>query len=388
MEKNLEKIRNIGLVAHSGAGKTSLGEALLFTTKTIDRLGRVDDGTSVLDFEPEEVKRNLTISTAFHHYDWKKHRVFFADTPGDENFIADAFSCLQVLDGIILVVDAVDGVKVQTERVWQLADRYEIPCLIFINKLDRERADFAKTLESIRKLLKARALPLTIPLGGGETLSGVASVLDQKAYAYPEGGHGLGKETALPQELGAEIKAYRDTLIESIAETDDTLVEKYLDGQELTPEELVHGLRQAVLQRTLVPVYCGSAAKNIGVDLLLEAINADLPSPLDRGAKKGQDPKTREEKLREPSAETPFSALAFKTMADPYAGRLTIFRIFSGTLTADSGFYNVGHGVKERFGQLFMLEGKGQKPIPVGNPGEISGGIQTERNRHRRHPGR
>jgi elongation factor G len=371
MEKNLEKIRNIGLVAHSGAGKTSLGEALLFTAKATDRLGRVDDGTSVLDFEAEEVKRNLTISTAFHHYDWKKHRVFFADTPGDDNFISDTFSCLQVLDGIILVVDAVDGVKVQTERVWQLANRYEIPCLIFINKLDRERSDFAKTLDSIRKLLKAKALPLTLPIGGGETLRGVVSVLDQKAYTYSEGGNGLGKETLLPKELEEEVKSYRDNLIESIAETDDRLVEKYLDGQELTSEELVHGLRKAVLERNFVPVFCGSALKNLGVDLLLEAINANLPSPLDRGAQKGQDPKTQEEKLREPSVDAPFSALAFKTMADPYAGRLTILRIFSGTLNADSGFYNVTRGVKERFGQLYLLEGKTQKPIPVGHPGEI-----------------
>ena len=331
----------------------------------------MDDGTSVLDFEPEEVKRNLTISTAFHHYDWKKHRVFFADTPGDDNFISDTFSCLQVLDGIILVVDAVDGVKVQTERVWQLANRYEIPCLIFINKLDRERSDFAKTLDSIRKLLKAKALPLTLPIGGGETLRGVVSVLDQKAYTYSEGGNGLGKETVLPKELEEEVKSYRDNLIESIAETDDRLVEKYLDGQELTSEELVHGLRKAVLERNFVPVFCGSALKNLGVDLLLEAINANLPSPLDRGAQKGQDPKTKEEKLREPSVDAPFSALAFKTMADPYAGRLTILRIFSGTLNADSGFYNVTRGVKERFGQLYLLEGKTQKPIPVGHPGEI-----------------
>ena len=371
MEKNLEKIRNIGLVAHSGAGKTSLGEALLFTTKATDRLGRVDDGTSVLDFEAEEVKRNLTISTAFHHYDWKKHRVIFADTPGDDNFISDTFSCLQVLDGIILVVDAVDGVKVQTERVWQLASRYEIPCLIFINKLDRERSDFAKTLDSIRRLLKAKALPLTLPIGGGETLKGVVSVLDQKAYTYGEGSNGLGKETVLPKELEVEVKAYRDNLIESIAETDDHLVEKYLDGQELTSEELVHGLRKAVLGRNFVPVFCGSALKSLGVDFLLEAINANLPSPLDRGAHKGQDPKTKEEKLREPAVEAPFSALAFKTMADPYAGRLTILRIFSGTLNADSGFYNVTRGVKERFGQLYLLEGKTQKPIPVGHPGEI-----------------
>ncbi len=188
MEKNLEKVRNLGLVAHSGAGKTSLGEAPLFITKTTDRLGRVDDGTSVLDFEPEEIKRTLTISTAFHHYDWKKHRVFFADTPGDDNFIADTFACLQVLDGLVLVVDAMDGVKVQTERVWHLADQYGIPRLIFINKLDRERADFPRPWTPFRPYSKPRPVPLTLPIGGGETLSGLVSLLDQKAYGYHDGG--------------------------------------------------------------------------------------------------------------------------------------------------------------------------------------------------------
>jgi elongation factor G len=369
MEKNLEKVRNLGLVAHSGAGKTSLGEAALFISKTTDRLGRVDDGTSVLDFEPEEIKRTLTISTAFHHYDWKKHRVFFADTPGDDNFISDTFACLQVLDGLVLVVDAVDGVKVQTERVWNLADQYEIPRLIFINKLDRERADFSKTLDSIQKIFKTKALPLTLPIGGGETFSGLVSVLEQKAYGYKDGG--VGKEQPLPADMAEEVKSFREQLIESIAETDDALVEKYLEGQELTPEEIVQGLRQAVLRRLFVPVLCGSALKLMGVDLLLEAVNANLPSPLDRGPRRGTDPKTKGEKLREPNADAPFAALTFKTMADPYAGRLTIFRIFSGILTADSGFYNATRGVKERFGQLFLLEGKGQKPIEAGHPGEI-----------------
>ncbi|MFH0788330.1 MAG: elongation factor G [Pseudomonadota bacterium] len=370
MEKNLEKTRTIGLVAHSGAGKTSLGEAILFTTKTIDRLGRVDDGTSVLDFEPEELKRHLTINTSFHHYDWKKHQVFLADTPGDENFIADTFACLQVLDGLVVVVDAIDGVKVQTERIWQAAEQIGLPCLIFINKLDRERADFQKTLTSIQTLLKTRAVPMTLPIGAGETLKGVVSLLNNKAFEY-SGSQGEGKEISPPPEMAEEIQSYRDNLIEHLAEADDALIEKFLDGQQLSPEELAQGLRKGVLQRSFTPVFCGSALKNIGIDFLLEAINAALPSPLDRSSQKGQDPKTKEEKVKEPSVEAPFSALAFKTLADPYAGRLTIFRIYSGQITADSGFFNVNKGVRERFGQLFALEGKAQKPIPAGYSGNI-----------------
>ena len=370
MEKNLEKVRTIGLVAHSGAGKTSLGEAVLFTTKTIDRLGKVDDGSSVLDFEPEELKRHLTINTSFHHYNWKKHRVFFADTPGDENFIADTFSCLQVLDGLVVVVDAVDGVKVQTERIWQAAEQYGIPRLIFINKLDRERADFQKTLTSIQTLLRIKAVPFTLPIGMGETLKGVVSLLNNKAFEYA-GIQGEGKEVPLPSEMSDEIRTYRESLVEHLAEGDDALIEKFLEGQELSPEELALGLRKGVLRGGLFPVFCGSALKNMGVDLLLEAINSALPSPLDCGPRIGQDPKTKAEKKKEPIIETPFAALAFKTLADPYAGRLTIFRVFSGEITADSGFYNVNKGVKERFGQLFALEGKTQKPIPAGYPGNI-----------------
>jgi elongation factor G len=370
MEKNLEKIRTIGLMAHSGAGKTSLGEAILFTTKTVDRLGKVDDGTSVLDFEPEELKRHLTINTSFYHYNWKKHEVFFADTPGDENFIADAFACLQVLDGLVVVVDAIDGVKVQTERLWEAAERYGIPCLVFINKLDRERADFQKTLASIQNILKTRAVPLTLPIGAGENLKGMVSLLNNKAFEY-SGLQGEGKEIPIPADMADEIQSARENMIEHLAEADDTLLEKFLDGQELTAEELALGMRKGVLQRTYTPVFCGAALKNIGTDLLLEAINATLPSPLDRGPRKGINPKTKEEIQREPSLKTPFSALTFKTLADPYAGRLSIFRIFSGEVTADSGFYNVNKGAKERFGQLFQLEGKGQKPIPAGYPGSI-----------------
>jgi elongation factor G len=369
MEKNLEKIRTIGLVAHSGAGKTSLGEAILFTTKTIDRLGKVDDGTSVLDFEPEELKRHLTINTSFYHYNWKKHEVFFADTPGDENFIADAFACLQVLDGLVVVVDAIDGVKVQTERLWEAAERYGIPCLIYINKLDRERADFQKTLTSIQNILKTRAVPLTLPIGAGETLNGMVSLLNNKAFEY-SGTQGEGKEIPLPADMADEIQSARENLIEHLAEADDTLLEKFLEGQDLTADELAMGMRKGVLQRSYTPVFCGSALKNLGTDLLLEAINAALPSPLDRGPRTGLKPKTNEEISREPS-QSSFAALTFKTLADPYAGRLSIFRVFSGEITADSGFYNVNKGARERFGQLFQLEGKGQKPIPAGFPGSI-----------------
>lgn len=256
MEKNLEKVRTIGLVAHSGAGKTSLGEAVLFITKTIDRLGRVDDGSSVLDFEPEELKRHLTINTSFHHYNWKKHKVFFADTPGDENFIADTFSCLQVLDGLVVVVDAVDGVKVQTERIWQAAEQYGIPRLIFINKLDRERADFQKTLTSIQTLLRIKAVPFTLPIGMGESLKGTVSLLNNKAFEYA-GIQGEGKEVPLPSEMTDEIRTYRENLVEHLAEGDDALIEKFLEGQELSPEELALGLRKGVLRCGLFPVFCG-----------------------------------------------------------------------------------------------------------------------------------
>jgi elongation factor G len=370
MDKNLDKTRTIGLVAHSGAGKTSLGEAILYTGKATDRLGRVDDNTSVLDFEAEELKRHLTINTSFHHYEWKKHKVFLADTPGDENFIADTFASLQVLDGLVIVVDAVDGVKVQTERIWQAAESLRIPCLIVVNKLDRERADFQKTLDSIVNLLATRPVPLTLPLGQGETFKGVVSLLHHKAFEYAHG-QGEGKEVPIPPEMADEVQLQREKLIEFLAEGDDALIEKYLDGQELTLEELALGLRKGVLHRLFTPVFCISALKNIGIDLLLNAINAALPSPLDRGPKMGQDPKTKQEKIKEPSLETPFSALAFKTIADPYAGRLTIFRVFSGEITPDSGFYNVNKGIKERFGQLFLLEGKTQKPISLGIPGNI-----------------
>jgi elongation factor G len=370
MEKNLEKTRTIGLVAHSGAGKTSLGEAMLFITKTTDRLGRVDDGTSVLDYEQEELKRHLTINTSFHHYEWKKHKVFFADTPGDENFIADTFACLQVLDGLVVVVDAIDGVKFQTERLWQAAEQYNIPCLIFINKLDRERADFQQALNSIQNLLRTRAVLMTLPIGSGETFKGVVSLLKEKAFEYGAAG-GEGKEVPIPADMTDDVKSARESLIEHLAEADDALIEKFLDGQALSAEELNLGFRKGVLNRTFTPVYCGAALKSLGIDQLLEAVNTALPSPLDRGPRKGQDPKTKEEKSKEPSTEIPFAALAFKTLADPYAGRLTIFRIFSGQVTADSGFYNVNKGVKERFGQLFALEGKAQKPVPVGYPGNI-----------------
>jgi elongation factor G len=370
MEKQVEKIRTIGLVAHSGAGKTSLGEALLFTAKATDRLGRVDDGSSVLDYEPEELKRHLTINTAFHHYDWKKHTVFFADTPGDENFIADTFACLQVLDGLVIVVDAIDGVKVQTERIWQLADHYRIPCLFFINKLDRDRADPGQALASIQTLPGARPVPLTLPIGQGETFQGVVSLLHNKAFEY-QNFTGDGKEIPIPPDLADEAQAQREKLIEFLAEGDDALIEKYLDGQELTLEELALGLRKGVLQRLFTPVLFGSALKNAGTDLLLNAVNTALPSPLDRGPQKGTDPKTGEEKVKEPSPSTPFAGLAFKTIADPYAGRLTIFRVYAGEVSADTGFYNVTRGVKERFGQLFVLEGKTQKPIEKGAPGSI-----------------
>jgi len=304
MQDKIVNIRNFGIIAHSGAGKTSLAEAVLYLSKSTDRLGKVDDGTSILDFEPEEIKRRITINSAFHHYTWKKTNVTLVDTPGDDNFISDTLSSLQVVDGALVVVDAIDGVKVQTEKVWNMALNFNLPRIIFINKMDRERADFFNVLGQIESVLKARAVPLTIPWGAEESFKGCVHLLQQKAYIYT-GGAGESKTEAVPAELQDSVEEWREKLIEHIAETDDALLEKYLDGRELTPEELSQGLRNGIIHGKFAVVLCGSAAKLTGIDLLLDTVNQLFPSPIDRGPKDGEDPKTKQKIQREPSTDAP-----------------------------------------------------------------------------------
>ncbi len=368
----VNRLRNTAIIGHGKAGKTSLAEAMLFDGGATDRLGRVDDGSSVMDFEPEEIKRSLTLSSSFNHLEWEKHKVNIIDTPGDANFIIETKNSLQSADGAVVVLDAVSGVEVQTEKVWEYARQFDLPRLLFTSKMDRERADFFATLGDIQKVLSPKAIALQLPIGAEESFSGVVDLLSAKAYQFENNLSGKFTQGDIPANMKDQAKTARDKLIEAIAESDDALLEKYLEGQELSPEDLANGLRKGVLNKTIFPVLCGSGLKNMGVQPLLDAVVQLLPSPQDRGPAKGTHPTTKAEETRNPKEEDPFSAFIFKTVADPYAGKLSIFRVWSGTLQADSTLYNANKGVRERFGQILQLEGKNQKPVESVGPGDIA----------------
>jgi elongation factor G len=369
MSEKVDSLRNIALIAHGGAGKTSLAEALLYNAGVTKRLGRVEEGNTAMDFEPEEIKRGSSISSGFHQFDWKKHTITFIDTPGDQNFFSDTRSCLQAADGAVLVVDAVDGVKVQTEQAWEYAKEFDLPCVIFINKLDRERADFARTFQDTKDCFKPKPIILQLPIGAEDDFKGVVDLISSKAYLYDS--DGKAKAGDIPAEMQDLVKTEKEALIENIAEADDELVERYLEGETLSDDELKVALRRGTLSRTFVPVICGSATKNIGIDLLMSLIVEAMPSPLDRDAKLGIDPASKKEIKRTPDPDAPFSAFVVKTVADPYAGRLTIFRVVSGTLGADGTFYNSVKETKERYNQLLIITGKEQKPANGAGPGAI-----------------
>lgn len=369
MSGKTAQIRNLALIGHSGCGKTSLAEALLFGAGTTSRLGKVDDGSSILDFEPEEIKRKITISTAFHHYQWKKYAVYLADTPGDDNFLADTRAALHVADAAVVVVDAVDGVKVGTEKVWQTANHYALPRVIFINKLDRERADFEPVLKEIKDILEAPLVPLQIPIGREAGFKGVVDLVAMKAMVASGGKLEAGP---IPDDLKDQVEQYRGDLLNFAAESDDALIEKFLEEGELTPEEIYRGLRIGTLKGAIVPVLCGAALSNLGPGLLLDAINHFLPAPEERGPVKGQKPGSGEEVVLEVDPDGPIAAQVFKTVADPYAGRLSIFRIYSGTVASDSSVFNVTRSAAERYGQLFLPEGKGQKAVASAGPGAFA----------------
>ncbi len=369
MSEKVEKLRNIALAAHQGAGKTSLAEAMLFKTGVSKRLGRVEDGNTIMDFEPEELKRKSSISTGFHQIDWKKHNINILDTPGDQNFFTDTKICMQAADSAVVVLDAVDGVKVQTEQAWDFAEQYNIPCAIYINKLDRERSDFFRTLKDAADCFQPKPIIVQLPIGTEDDFRGIVDLIHMKAYTYDADGKTA--EGDIPAEMKEEVEIEREAFIENVAEADDELIERYLEGETLTDDDIKTALKKGTLSRTFVPVLCGSATKNIGTDLLLDFINSTMPSPADRGSIPGIDPSNSNEIERSPVTDAPFSAFVIKTVADPYAGRLSIFRVVSGTLGGDGNFYNVNKEAKERFNQLLQIAGKEQKPINEAVPGDI-----------------
>ncbi len=369
MNETVENLRNIALVAHGGAGKTSLSEAMLFNTGAIKRLGRVENGNTAMDFEPEEIKRQISISSGFHQYIWKQHTVSLVDTPGDQNFFSDTKTCMQAADGVVVLIDAVNGVKVQTEQAWDFAGEFNLPCVIFINKMDRERADFFHAFKDAADCFEPKPIILQLPIGAEADFKGVVDLVGMKAYTYSS----EGKETEIdiPSDMQELAGKEREALVENIAETDDELLERYLEGETLSDEDIKAALRKGTLSRSFVPVLCGSATSNIGINLLTDFIVNYMPSPLDRGSWTGVDPSGENKIERTPDPDAPFSAFVFKTVADPYAGRLSIFRIVSGKLAGDGNFYNVNKDTKERFNQLLRLAGKEQKVLTGAGPGDI-----------------
>lgn len=365
----VDKLRNIALVAHGGAGKTSLAEVLLYTTGVTNRLGRVEDGNTQMDFEPEELRRQTSISSAFHQFEWKKNTITIIDTPGDQNFFSDTKLCMQAADADIVVVDAVDGVKVQTEQAWDFAEEFNQPCLVFVNKLDRERADFRRTFDDIAKTFQPKPVILQLPIGSESDFKGIVDLISMKAYTYDAGGKAVVGE--IPADMQDEAETEREALIENVAEADDQLVERYLEGETLSEQEIKDALRKGTIERLFVPVICGSATRQIGINLLMDTIVNCLPSPADRKPMKGINPADGSEIERAPDPKAPFSAFVFKTVADPYAGRLTIFKVVSGSLGSDGTFYNVNKKTKERFNQLLTLAGKEQRTAKQAGPGSI-----------------
>ena len=371
MERKTEQIRNIALTAHVSSGKTSLAEAVLFNGKSTGRLGKVDDGSSNMDFEPEEIKRKITISSSFHHCDWKKHYINIIDTPGDDSFLSDSRSSLQAADGVVLVIDATGGVKIGTEKVWRFADEQNLPRIVFINKMDRERADFFKVIEDLSEAFDINPTPVLLPIGSEENFKGLVDLIKMKAFSFTKDGSGKFEATDIPADMAELAGEWREKMIENVVEANDELMEKYLEGEELNHDEIEDTLIQGIKSRSLVPVLCGSATLNMGVAQLMDLMVQGLPSPAERKAFKGIMPKGEEVIQRNPSDDEPFSALVFKTLADPFAGKLSILRVISGTLQPESLLYNANKDTREKFGQIFLLEGKKQKPVENAVTGDI-----------------
>ena len=366
-----KSLRNVTIIGHGGTGKTSLCESFLYIAGKSDRPGRVDDGTSSMDYEPEEQKRHVSISAATNFFDWDKHKINIIDTPGDSNFAYDTQNCLRITDSAIVVIDAVGGVEFQTQKVWEYADEFNLPRMIYINRMDRERADFFKTMDSIREKLGKKATPLVLPLGKEDQFKGIVDLLSMKAYTFddPKGGY---KIIDIPDDMTDQAKSCRETMVEDIAECDEALMDKYLESGELSLEEIKAGLRKGVISGALLPVICGSATKNIGLAPLMDIIVQYMPSPVDRGPVRGKKPGTDNVEERPPEETAPFAAMVFKTIADPYAGRLTLFRVYSGTLSTEGAIYNSSRKIHERFSSTFFLEGKNQKPAESLVPGDIA----------------
>ncbi len=372
MATNLEMTRNVGIMAHIDAGKTTTTERILFYTGKNHKIGEVHDGAATMDWMAQEQERGITITSACTTCFWKGHKINIIDTPGHVDFTVEVERSLKVLDGAVLVLSARDKVQPQTETVWRQSTKYKVPTIIYVNKMDRDAADFYGCVDSIRDRLKTNPLPIQMPIGEADTFSGIIDLLTMKAEVYEDDMGTKIDIVEIPEEYKAKAQQLHDQLVETIVETDDALLERYFEGDEISLDELKKALRKATIDRIIVPVLCGSSYKNKGVQMLLDAMVEYLPSPLDIDHIEGTNPETGEVEKRAPSEDAPFAGLAFKIMTDPFVGRLAFFRVYSGKLTAGSYVYNSNKGEKERVGRLIRMHANQREEIKEVGAGDIA----------------
>ena len=374
-EFSLEKTRNIGIMAHVDAGKTTTTERILYYTGKIHKIGETHEGASQMDWMEQEQERGITITSAATTAQWNNHRVNIIDTPGHVDFTIEVQRSLRVLDGAVTVLDSQSGVEPQTETVWRQATEYGVPRIVFANKMDKIGADFLYSVSTLHDRLQANAHPIQLPIGSEDDFRGIIDLIKMKAEIYT---NDLGTdilEEDIPAEYLEQAQEYREKLVEAVAETDEELMMKYLEGEEITNEELKAGIRRATINVEFFPVLCGSAFKNKGVQLMLDAVIDYLPSPLDIPAIKGINPDTEEEETRPASDEEPFAALAFKIMTDPFVGRLTFFRVYSGVLNSGSYVLNTSKGKRERIGRILQMHANSRNEIETVYAGDIAAAV-------------
>tara|TARA_B100001750_G_C15505550_1_gene600097 strand:+ start:310 stop:2376 length:2067 start_codon:yes stop_codon:yes gene_type:complete len=365
-------IRNIGFIAHIDAGKTSVSEQVLYYTGKTHKVGRVDSGTTVMDWMPQERERGITITSAATACEWKDHKINIIDTPGHVDFTAEVERSLRVLDGGVVILDAVAGVQSQSETVWRQANKYNVPRICFVNKMDRVGADYDFTIDTIRTRLNGRPIPIQIPIGSGDGFSGVIDLFTEKAYYFHQNGKNIVQEGAIPEELGDKVKLYKENLIEQIVETDDKLLELYLTGENIPMELLQDALRKATIDFKLVPVFCGSALKSLGIEFLMDAVIDYLPSPLEITSVEGTDPIDFNKTLiRTPSVDEPLTALVYKIAVDPFVGRIAYVRVYAGLLKSGTAVFNSTRQLNQKIGRVLLMHANHREQIDALEPGNI-----------------
>jgi elongation factor G len=370
MKYETENLRNVGLFGHGGAGKTSLAEAILYTAKVIDRMGKVENGNTVSDFEPEEIKRGISLSLSVLPLEWKGKKINVIDTPGYADFIGEIKSALRAIDSMLIVIDAISGIQVQTEKVWGMGEEEKLPVAFVVNKLDRESADFYENVKAIQERFGGKAIPIYLPIGKEGNFNGVIDLLESKAYIYKDD-KGEAVESEIPAELKSDYEKYRQQLIETIIEFDEELLQKYLEGEEIESSLIAKTLKEAFIGREIFPIFPVSSYKNVGVSKLLDAIVAFFPNPLERPAIPIEDLKKGETKAIRIGEKNGLLAFVFKTSADPFVGKISYIRVLSGVLKPDSALFNVNKGVQEKIGGLFYQRGKNQEVATEISTGDI-----------------